>query len=284
MGANHRDLSAAALPLHPLLDAAWQRSFTGISHSLALHSLVLVLAVVPLLSWFTTPQPPGIPLISNPLWAPEDLRAAAEPSKGGGNGGRHEPDPPTRGSLPRPHPWQFTPPIVRIVKPDPVLPIEPTIAGVPDLRLAPPELTQGSPFMQFDTSSAGPSGPAGIGDGPGTTVGPGGKGPGAGPGNNGEGVYRPGTRGIGLPECVYCPLPVYSAEAVKAKYQGPVMLRVVVSADGRVSDCSVVQSPGLGLDEKAIEAVRKWTFRPSRGPGGKLVEVAVFIEVTFRLL
>jgi protein TonB len=58
---------------------------------------------------------------------------------------------------------------------------------------------------------------------------------------------------------------------------------VVITLDGRATNIQVVKSPGLGLDEKAIEAVRQWKFRPAVGPGGKPVPSQVPIEVTFRL-
>jgi protein TonB len=62
-----------------------------------------------------------------------------------------------------------------------------------------------------------------------------------------------------------------------------VVLMVVITLDGRATNITVVKSPGLGLDEKAIEAVRQWKFRPAVGPGGKGVPTQVPIEVTFRL-
>jgi TonB family protein len=86
-----------------------------------------------------------------------------------------------------------------------------------------------------------------------------------------------------MPTCIYCPDPQYSDEARKAKYQGVVVLMVIITLDGRATDIHVAKSPGLGLDEKAIEAVRQWKFRPAVGPSGKSVPTQVPIEVTFRL-
>ena len=79
-------------------------------------------------------------------------------------------------------------------------------------------------------------------------------------------------------------MPLYSDEARKAKYQGTVVLQCVVTPDGRATNLNVVKGPGLGLEEKAMEAVRGWRFKPAIGPGGKPVPVQVIIEVTFRLL
>ena len=77
--------------------------------------------------------------------------------------------------------------------------------------------------------------------------------------------------------------PEYSEEARKAKYSGSVMLSIVVGTDGLASDVQVVKSLGMGLDEKAIEAVKKWRFKPGLNKGVP-VRVKAQIEVNFRLL
>jgi TonB family protein len=77
--------------------------------------------------------------------------------------------------------------------------------------------------------------------------------------------------------------PEYSEEARKAKHQGTVMLNVVIGDDGVLSEIKVVKSLGLGLDEKAIECVKKWRFEPGTR-GGKPVKVEATLEVNFRLL
>ena len=60
------------------------------------------------------------------------------------------------------------------------------------------------------------------------------------------------------------------------------VLRVVVDATGRVTECKVVKPVGLGLDEKAVETVKMWKFMPSR-KNGLPVAVRVMVEVAFRL-
>jgi TonB family protein len=77
--------------------------------------------------------------------------------------------------------------------------------------------------------------------------------------------------------------PEYSEEARKAKYSGFVLLSIIVNTDGRAEEIRVVKSLGMGLDEKAIEAVQKWRFKPGRNRGGP-VKVRAQIEVNFRLL
>ena len=84
------------------------------------------------------------------------------------------------------------------------------------------------------------------------------------------------------PRVVYDPDPEYSQEARQAKYQGTVVLWVVIGADGRPKQIRVQRTLGMGLDEKAIDAVRKWRFQPAE-KNGQPVAVQVNIEVNFRL-
>ena len=77
--------------------------------------------------------------------------------------------------------------------------------------------------------------------------------------------------------------PAYSEEARKAKFQGHVVLYVEVDASGQVKDPRVMRSLGLGLDEKALEAVRQWEFAPAT-EDGKPVTAFVQVEMNFRLL
>lgn len=58
--------------------------------------------------------------------------------------------------------------------------------------------------------------------------------------------------------------PEYTETALNAKFQGTTVLSIVVEADGSVRDIQVVRPLGLGLDEKAVEAVRIGAFVPDR--------------------
>jgi TonB family protein len=64
---------------------------------------------------------------------------------------------------------------------------------------------------------------------------------------------------------------------------GTVVLRIVVNAEGYAENITVVRKLGLGLDEKAVEAMQKWRFKPASGPDGTPVATVVPVEVTFRL-
>ena len=76
--------------------------------------------------------------------------------------------------------------------------------------------------------------------------------------------------------------PEYSEQARKAKYQGSVMLWAVIGPDGRPRDLRVMRSLGMGLDEKALEAVRKWRFAPAMKEG-QAFAVQIHSVVAFRL-
>ena len=204
---------------------------------------------------------------------------------GGGGGGDRSPLPASKGRLPKPSLKQFTPPMAVLNNLHPKLPMEPTIIAPPDVNLPQVNMPQyGDPLAKMGPPSNGPGSGGGIGSGSGGGVGPG-KGGGYGPGEGGGvggGVFHMGG-GVTAPSVLYKVEPEYSEEARKAKYQGTVVLYVEVDAAGRPTNLKVVRSLGLGLDEKAIEAVEKWKFRPGY-KDGKPVTVAATIEVNFRLL
>lgn len=87
---------------------------------------------------------------------------------------------------------------------------------------------------------------------------------------------------MSAPRLVYGPDPEFSEEARKAKHQGTVVLWAIVGTDGHTHEIRVQQSLGMGLDEKAIEAVRTWRFEPAR-KNGQAVAVQINIEVRFQL-
>lgn len=97
------------------------------------------------------------------------------------------------------------------------------------------------------------------------------------------GIARPGVGGVTVPKCMYCPEPSYTDAARAAKFNGVVILQVVVNADGRAENISVVRKAGYGLEASAMETVRNWQFRPANGPDGNPVATVVPIEVSFRI-
>jgi TonB family protein len=97
-----------------------------------------------------------------------------------------------------------------------------------------------------------------------------------------EGIHRIGN-GVTSPSVVSKTDPEYAEEARVAKMSGEVKVSVVVGVDGTAQDVRVTKSAGLGLDEKAVEAVGAWRFKPGE-KDGMPVPVMVDIEVNFRLL
>ena len=97
------------------------------------------------------------------------------------------------------------------------------------------------------------------------------------------GVYTAGVDGATSPECAYCPNPDYSDAARAAKFQGTVVLSVVVAVEGQVKEIYVLKGAPFDLTSQAIKATKKWRFKPGQ-KDGKPVPVRVSVETTFRLL
>ncbi len=211
------------------------------------------------------------------------LPPSIEKSRGGGGGGDRDKLAESKRSLARFAREQITPPAIVVRSERPRLVAEPAIVGPPALTV--PLMSQiGNPLsaiLQPPSNGTGSGGGLGSGSGGGIGSGEGaGFGPGHG-GGTGGGAYRVGG-GVSAPRPIYDPDPEYSEEARHAKYQGTVLLWVVIGPDGGPRHIRVQRSLGMGLDEKAIEAVRKWKFEPSMKDGYP-VAVQVNIEVSFRL-
>jgi TonB family protein len=204
-------------------------------------------------------------------------------SRGGGGGGAREVAPVTKGQAPKPALKQFTPPM--IVQEQPKLAMTPTIVAPPDTVLPQNNLPNwGDPLAKLSNMSNGTGSGGGMGNGRGGGLGSGdggGFGPGSG-GGIGGGVFKVGG-GVSQPSVIARVDPEYSEEARKAKYSGTVLLAIIVDTEGRARDIHVVKSLGMGLDEKAVEAVGKWKFKPGM-KSGQPVNVRATIEVNFRLL
>jgi TonB family protein len=94
-------------------------------------------------------------------------------------------------------------------------------------------------------------------------------------------VYRVGG-GVSAPAVLDHPDPEYTEQARAAKLQGTVLLYIEIDPTGKATNIKVQRGLGLGLDEKAIEAVSKWKFKPGQ-KDGMPVTVQATIEVNFRL-
>jgi TonB family protein len=213
--------------------------------------------------------------------SPYIMASAVDQSGGGGGGGDRDKLQATKGALPKLSKEQITPPVVVVRNDSPKLPVPPEVV-VPQMNL--PQIgSLGDPLSKVTLASNGTGSGGGIGSGSGGGVGSG-RGPGVGPGwggGIGGGAYRVGG-GVSAPRALYSPDPEYSEEARKAKWQGTVVLWVIVGPDGKPRDIRIQRSLGMGLDEKAIEAVRQWKFDPAK-KDGQPVAVQINVEVNFRL-
>lgn len=94
-------------------------------------------------------------------------------------------------------------------------------------------------------------------------------------------VYKVG-HGITPPMEVSAPAPAYAETARKVGYEGTCAMTLIVGSDGSPRNIRVVRPLGMGLDDKALEAVHQWRFKPAT-KDGEPVSVKVNIEVNFRL-
>lgn len=255
-----------------------------------LVSGVLHGAAIALILFATGVKPPVAPNRDHTtLIAPLDLLrydvTIPQRDDAGGGGGTRSGTPASIGNLPRRATRQFVVPMVQPLNPNPVISMEPTIIANPEIVVPQLNLAQlGDPHGVAGPPSNGSGKGGGIGDGNGTGVGDG-DGPGAGLGRDG-GVapIRSGFQGAATePVLLWKSEPEYSEEARKAKVQGSVMIRAEIDARGQIRNLTIAHGLGLGLDERAVEAVRTWRFKPATR-NGKPVPANALIEVSFRLL
>jgi TonB family protein len=214
---------------------------------------------------------------------------------GGGGGGRQQPTPPSKGVPPQ---MALTP---QIVMPNPEPPkiknaslvVAQTVYGDPK-ALPPVKGPIGDPLGVPAPPSSGPGKGAGVGSGEGTGVGRG-QGGGLGPGRGGNtgggdmdigggrgGIEEMGKNGVGKPIILYREKARYTEEARQNKVQGVVVLSVIFTSDGRITNIKVVRSLPDGLTEKAIEAAQRIRFQPAT-KNGAAVSVRGNLEFSFNL-
>ena len=211
---------------------------------------------------------------------------SAKMAGGGGGGGDRSIIEANKGKLPEKAKVDVTPPQAQTID-KPKIPMPPTIdvqknIQLPDNPNMPMIGMKESANVTLASNGTGSSG--GMGSGRNGGLGPGGGngyGPGTG-GNAGGGLYQVGG-GISAPEVVHSVEAEFSDEARRAKYQGVCLISLIVDAQGNPQNIRVARPLGMGLDEKAIEAIRQYKFRPAMKDGKTAVPVMITIEVDFRL-
>ncbi len=206
-----------------------------------------------------------------------DLTAPLAPPKArvmGGGGGQRGPTPVTKGTPPKAADVQIVPPKAPPMV-APKIAMEPTIEVQKDVKMASslPQIgVANSPIVGMSMGNGSGSG-LGSGNGAGLGSGSG--------GNTGGGPRRVGG-GVSAPVLVYQVEPTFSEEARKAKVAGNVLVNIWVDEKGNPTHVRVLRGVGMGLDEKAVEAVKQYRFKPAM-EGGKPVTVEMNVEVGFQI-
>jgi protein TonB len=216
------------------------------------------------------------------LFAP----SSPHPARGGGGGDANTLTDPVTGRLPKREEMPIVPPQVPVLK-NPTLAIDQAIAVPLDIKLPDnpslPNIGVHSSLI-VKLASNGQGTRAGIGTGSNGGNGPG-NGSGVGPGSDhgfGGAVYTPGVGGVSKPILLVSPEAEFSDEARRQKYQGACIISIIVDPRGNPQNLRVVRSLGMGLDEKALEAVRKYRFKPAMKDGKSVASIAT-VEVIFHL-
>jgi protein TonB len=236
--------------------------------SLGIHGAVLALLMLFASRSMRAPHEPIAPVHAIPLTFFRPPKAVE--SRGGGS--NQTALPAKRGSPPPTARRTFIPPTS---SPHPQLALPVTIAfDIPIQQTSSANI--GDPLSQLGVGALGRHGHNGIGnDGCCQGIGESQSGP--------PGLSVQHGRGITPPQLLSKVEPEFSEEARKAKHQGVVLLSIVVDAGGNVRSIRVLQQLGLGLDEKAVEAVSRWRFRPGL-LDGKPVATEATVQVNFQLL
>jgi TonB family protein len=242
-----------------------------------------LLALLLLMGFSTTfRNPPKTPLSGNITLKDFTLFA---PSGGGGGGGSNSPTEAIRGREPLHQEMPITPPQPPLIA-RPSLAVDPAIAAPLEVKVdetLPNIGVRNSPNVSL--VSYGPGTDTGVGTGCCGGDGPGkgsGKGPGGDHGTGGGPIYQPGVAGVTNPVPVVSPEAEFSDEARQKKYQGVCMISIIVDAHGYPQNPRVMRSLGMGLDEKALDAVKRYRFKPAL-KDGKPVAAYITVEVDFRL-
>jgi protein TonB len=197
-------------------------------------------------------------------------------NKMGGGGGQRGAAPVSKGRLPKFADQQITPPAAPPLEEPKIRMPDPTIQVQTNLKMANNNMPNfGDPNSPLNGNSLGRGSGTGIGNGNGSGLGPGSG------GGYGGGVRTVGG-GVKGPIAIYQPEPEFSEEARKAKFMGVVLVGLIVDQRGLPQSVHIIRGVGMGLDEKAVEAVQHYRFKPGT-ENGKPVATYLNVEVNFEI-
>src|ERR1700677_961018 len=270
-----RNLALVKTPARPIFSVdplAFKGDRTSSAVSFVVHvaaiSLILSLAFKARTSMILQPTTVVTQMDFKLTVPPPITMPVAKVQGGGGGGGAHEVIEPTRGRLPKLiAKVPITPPqIIRIDRPK--LAVEPTeVVKMPDSNPTLPVVGM-SQSPQIALASQGKGSGSGFGQGLGGGIGMG-HGAGAGPGSGGGyggGLMSVGG-GVSAPQLLHSVQPEFTEDARQQNFQGSVSIKLIVDSQGNPQDVRLLSHLGMGLDEKAIEAVKQYKFRPAMYQG-----------------
>jgi protein TonB len=253
--------------------------------SFVVHGVVITLLLTLALKARTIVEPA---LVSTPVefhltLPPPITMPIAKVQGGGGGGGARQiveavkANPPVVVARTTP---VLAPQIIRLNSPK--LAVEPTeMVKMPENNALPAIGVSDSP--QIALASQGRGSGSGFGSGLGGGLGAG-KGLGAGPGSGGGyggGLMSVGG-GVSAPQVIHAAEPDFTEEARRSNFQGDVQIKLIVDSQGNPQDIRLASHLGMGLEEKAIEAVRQYKFKPAMYQGHP-VSVQIVLDVAFHL-
>jgi len=252
--------------------------------SFALHAVMITLLLSLALkahTVITAPSETIVMPVDFKLSTPPMTLPAAKPMGGGGGGGAHELIEANKGHLPTIVQIQITPPQPsRIDRPK--MGIAPSeMVKIPDDNNLPNLGVSHSPQIVLVSQGRGTGSGFGQGHGGGIGVGRG-SGVGAGTGGGYGGGLMSVGGGVAAPEVIHSVEPEFTQDARQANFQGSVSIKLIVDSQGNPQDIRVTRHLGMGLDEKAMEAVRLYKFKPAMYQGHP-VSVQIVIDVDFHL-
>jgi periplasmic protein TonB len=193
-----------------------------------------------------------------------------------GGGGQRGAIPVTKGRLPEFAKTQITPPKAPPMEQPKIHMPDPTIEVQTNLKMENGNFPNlGMPNSPLIGNSMGNGLGSGLGSGNGAGLGPGSG------GNYGGGLRRIGG-GVSSPVVIFQVEPEFSEEARKAKFMGVVTVNLIVDAQGRPENVHVLRGVGMGLDQKAVDAVKQYRFKPAM-EAGKPVPVQLNVQVDFQI-
>jgi len=272
-------LKLSSAPIAVLDPLATKRDPTSVALAIAINGLIAVSVL-----WFGTHKVVSMaeaaPTKRITLVDPFPPPLPKAPPKAivmSGGGGQFAPRPVSRGNPPK---LESKPIMVASMAPAKIAPqlaVEPTLNVQSDLHMAKVSalnigMTNAPAIVVAPGNGAGAGLGAGSGDGLGSGSG----------GNYGGGVFKVGG-GVSQPQVLFAPDPTFTEEARQAKVAGKVVVYLQVNPEGRPMHVKVLKGLGMGLDEKAVEAVRQYKFRPAMKDGHP-VTVEMNVDVNFQIL